>query len=278
MKNPNFKILNDEEKNSFLVENGYIVLPILNVEELSVFKQLYKKWHPTAPDKFYKSYFSDNMDYKIEVEEKILEYFEPRLKNIMHSFEAFGAMFVVKPNGEKGQIPPHQDWSFVDEEKHWSLNAWCPLQDTTERNGTIRVLKGSHLFKKTIRGANTPEWYSENYDEIEKNLIDVEIKAGEAIFFFHGILHCSHLNVKEEERVCLGLSVIQKDIPIYFHLLKEEEQLADKYAVDTSFYMEYASNRGGIPKGVLHLGKDELAFEKINPNSFEKMMKYEFNN
>lgn len=272
---PDFKILKDSKKNAELVKNGFITLPAIEKDGLAYFKELYKKWHPEPPTAFYKSYFSNNQQYKVEVENAIIEHCKEGIANHFceDAYSLFGAMFVVKPPNDLGQIPPHQDWSFVDETKHWSLNMWLPLQDVGERNGTLRFIKGSHLFRKTIRGANTPEWYDNLYPIIEENLIDVPVNAGEAIFFFHGSIHTSHYNYMAEERVCLGLSMVQKNVPIYFHLLKENEIYADKYLVNTDFYMEYASSRGQIPKNVKHIGNEILAFQKMEEEMFGSVLK-----
>jgi ectoine hydroxylase-related dioxygenase (phytanoyl-CoA dioxygenase family) len=271
---PYYNILKEENLNKLINENWYIVLPLLNEDELVYFRDLYKKWHPEPPTAFYKSYFSENMEYKQEVEQAIINKCNISINNhfIENNFELFGAMFVVKPPNDMGHIPPHQDWNFVDETIHWSLNMWLPLQDVNERNGTMRFLKGSHFFQKTIRGANTPEWYDHVYDEIEANLTDVEIKAGEAVFFFHGVVHCSHYNTHPEERICLGLSIVEKDVPIYFNLLKENEVFADKYLVNTDFFMEYACSRGQIPANAKLLGKDLIPFTKMRITEFKKLL------
>lgn len=266
---PDYKILNNKMQDDFLKKNGFITLPILDNEAVDSLKSLYKKWHPTPPEEFYKSYFSDNEEYKAEVENAIMKYCLPKLKKYFVDYEAFGAMFVVKPSGDKGHIPPHQDWSFVDETKHWSLNMWLPIQDTNERNGTMRFLTGSHFFMESIRGANTPELYSHLIDEIELELIETPLKAGDAVFFYHGIVHCSHFNNMEEERVCIGLSLLQKEAPIFFHLLQDNEILAEKYQVNTSFYINYAHNRGKIPNDAIHLGKDERGFKKLTKEELE---------
>ena len=168
---PDFKILKNTVYNIELIKNGYLTLPVLNQTELSYFKQLYKKWHPNPPFEFYKSYFSDNIEYKTEVENAIISRCKDAISNhfIEDAYKLFGAMFVVKPPNDMGHIPPHQDWSFVDETQHWSLNMWLPLQDVNERNGTLRFIKGSHLFRNTINMNKMTINHSSSY--IEKKLI-----------------------------------------------------------------------------------------------------------
>jgi Phytanoyl-CoA dioxygenase (PhyH) len=260
---PDYQILKDPFKNQQLITKGYIVLDLLDKDGVQYFKNLYKKWHPTPPKEFYKSYFSDNMEYKLEVENSIMQYCYPKIEELFFDFNAFGAMFVVKPYGNGGHIPPHQDWSFVDEKRHWSLNMWLPIQDVAERNGTMRFLTGSQFFMDSIRGANTPLLYDHLEKTIEKYLDDVPLKAGQAVFFYHGIVHCSHINEKMDERVCLGLSLTQKEAPIYFHFLKEGEELAEKFVVNPSFYINYAHNRQKMPDDVMPMGKDIRRFLKL---------------
>ncbi|HRG90101.1 MAG TPA: phytanoyl-CoA dioxygenase family protein [Chitinophagales bacterium] len=261
---PGYKILKDQVKDNYLIENGYVVLDILNHEQVAFFKELYHKWHPTPPDSFYKSYFSNNLEYKKEVEDAIMQYCLPVISEQFYDFNAFGAMFVVKPKGDSGHIPPHQDWSFVDETQHWSLNMWLPIQDVEERSGTMRFLKGSHFFLETIRGANTPELYNHLEEPIMNNLVDVPLKAGQAVFFYHGIVHCSHFNERNEERVCLGLSLTQKEAPIYFHYLKESETMAEKFCVQPSFFLYYAHNRHLAPENATSMGIDTRPFAKLS--------------
>lgn len=261
---PSYKILHDPEKNEQLITKGHVVLDILSSAEVAYFSALYKKWHPVPPKEFYKSYFSSDMVYKKEVEDAIMNYCFPKIEKQFTDCNAFGAMFVVKPQGESGHIPPHQDWSFVDETKHWSLNMWLPIQDVAERDGSMRFLNGSQFFLETIRGAQTPELYNHLIQEIEQNLEDVPLKAGQAVFFYHGIVHCSHFNQMPEERVCLGLSLTQKEAPIYFHLLQEGEHLAEKFEVPVSFFIDYAHHRGQMPKSAVSLGKDQRLFNKLS--------------
>lgn len=272
IKRPNYRILKDESINNSLIHKGFVVLPMLTESEITIFNNLYKKWHPTDPKEFYKSYFSNNVEYKNEVEQTILKYCTPKLEEYFVEYLPFGAMFVVKPKGEKGHIPPHQDWSFVDETLHWSLNMWLPLQDVDENTGTIRFLEGSHFFMQTIRGAETPELYSHLKNEIELNLTDISLKAGEAVFFYHGIVHCSHYNENDNARVCLGLSLVQTNVPIYFHFLKQNEELPDKFEVNTSFFINYAHNRDKMPDRGNYLGKNHLGFRKLtNHQLLEKI-------
>ena len=269
---PSYQIMKDPTLNQKLIVDGYVTLPVLSESEIEDFKLLYKKWHPTDPEAFYKSYFSSNREYKQEVENAIIEGFKKTLEDHFVDYKAFGGMFVVKPKGENGQIPPHQDWSFVDETTNWSLNAWCPLIDTTGENGNIQMLPGSHLFRDTVRGSGTPEHYRNLYDKIQADVVDVPLKAGECVFFYHGILHCSTFNNNDEARVVLGLSMVEKDAPLHYHFLKDGAEFADRYLIsNTDFYMDYVDHRGEEPENMEFVGKDDHRSELISLDSYEQL-------
>lgn len=246
-KNP-VNMLVDPAHDQQLLKEGYIVFPFLDKAEIIAFRELYKKWHPEHPKEFFKSYFDSRMDYKAEIEEKVLALFEKKMNNFFENYNAFGGMFVVKPATKEGHIPPHQDWSFVNEKKDWSINMWCALEDVDHRNGSIRVLRGSHQFYETIRGINTPDVYREHWELIEKNMESISMKAGEAIFFFHGLLHGSDPNTNQEPRLSLGLTLTPKNKNLSLHILNKETKQLKSYSTTPKFYIDYASKRGAEPE------------------------------
>jgi hypothetical protein len=256
----------DPEMDKKMVEDGYLVLPFLDKDSIVELREIYKKWHPEDPTAFYKSYFDPRMEYKLEVENKIKELFENKLSDVFRNYDAFGGLFVVKPPTQEGHLPPHQDWSFVDESVHWSINMWCPLEDVGPTNGNIMVLKGSHQYNKTIRGVGTPDVYRDHWEMIERNMESIPMKAGEAIFFFHGLLHGSTLNTTPESRISIGLTLTPKDVPLYFHYMDTDgdKKVLNRYETTPEFYIDYASKRGAKPEGVGVI--DPFEFTPIDPN------------
>lgn len=263
---PAYRIMRDKVKDHFLRTHGYIVLPMLTADEVASFQSMYDKWHADVPERFYKSYFSADSAYRLEVESEILRVFVPKLQHHFSDFKAFGGMFVIKPKGDPGHIPAHQDWSFVDETMHWSINLWCPLIDTTGDNGNMQMLPGSHLYMETLRGWGTPEIYAHLKDDIEPHLVDIPLKAGECVFFHHGIVHCSTENHKETPRVSLGLSMVQREAALRYACLQEGNAMADLYDVTPDFYINYTSNRDEMPDGVMHLGQSSNPFASFTVN------------
>jgi len=264
------RIMRSRWKDARLREHGYVVLPMLDAEEVAHFQRLYDKWHGEMPERFYKSYFSPDSEYRKEVEAEVLRVFLPKLRQHFMDFKAFGGMFVIKPPGDPGHIPPHQDWSFVEETRHWSINLWCPLIDTTGENGNMQMLPGSHLFMDTLRGWGTPELYAHLKDDIEPLLVDVPLQAGECVFFFHGIVHCSTINDRPGPRVSIGLSMVEEDAPLCYAYLAEGERQAELFNVTPDFYINYTNHRQEMPEGVTRIGLSDNPFATLDRDGLER--------
>ncbi len=261
------KILKNELDNEYLNKNGFLVIDALTNEQLRKYRLMFNKWHNRSVGSFYKSYFSENMTYKTEIETEIIKDFSILIENKFEKPDLFGGMFVVKPSGEQGHLPPHQDWSFIDEQKHWSLNMWCPLQDVDAKNGNMQMLPGSHDFMKTRRGSNTIDQYFNQKEILEKFIVDIPMKAGQAIFFFHSLIHGSRPNSTLNDRVSLGLSIIQNKAPMYYYYNHDAKVKTEVFNTTKEFYKNYVSERSQTPKNMISAGESNFKFNSIDDDS-----------
>jgi ectoine hydroxylase-related dioxygenase (phytanoyl-CoA dioxygenase family) len=99
--------------------------------------------------------------------------------------------FVTKTKGENSYMPPHQDWSFVDEQQFRSLNIWCSLVDVTQESGAIYLLRGSHLLPFTARGTNTENYFEKVTVMNFNTLTYLPMKAGQVLLYDHRMIHAS---------------------------------------------------------------------------------------
>ena len=263
---PFFNILKDEKSNTFLNKNGFIICDALTESQLRKYRVKFNKWHNKSVGSFYKSYFSDQANYKADIENEIIDDFNELVEKKFQNCQLFGGMYVVKPFGNEGHLPPHQDWSFVDEQKHWSLNMWCPLQDVNATNGNMLMLPGSHSYMKTIRGSKTKDQYLDQKKLLDNYMLDQPMKAGQAIFFFHGIIHGSKPNKTVNDRVSLGLSLIEQNAPVYYHYYNEKINQTEVFKTDTKFYQNYVADREKLPDNLVSLGLSDFEFDSINDN------------
>ena len=123
-------------------------------------------------------------------------------------------------------MPPHQDWSFVeDEKKYCSVTCWIPLQDVNMENGCIGVIKGSNRFFSNVRPSPSPQVETplkNHMYTIFPYLELQEMKAGEALIFDNRTFHASPPNTTDSARVAVGLGFTQSEAEIRHYYLKRE--------------------------------------------------------
>lgn len=255
-----------------IAKDGYFIVPFLDEDELEYFRNLYKRYHPQDPETFYKSYFSSDKDYKLQVENDIIKKFNEKLGYLFQNHRTFGGMFVAKPPLEKGHFTAHQDWSFTDEWEWPSYNMWCPLDDVNDENGNLNVIRGSHKFLNTIRGFGTPDVYDHLHKDLEANMLSLPMKAGEVVIFYHGLIHGSTKNITDNARVSLGLSIVHSEAPLRYHYYDEENKVLDEFESNPEFYIDFVDHRESRPTNIPHLRERDFKFERLSYNQLESLV------
>lgn len=115
-----------------------------------------------------------------------------------------------QPVTNAGNVGWHQDYGFWHSCSTTNFcSSWVALQDTDERNGTMRMIVGSHKWG-VIDGSNNDKKDLETYAERFARLSGGEwvetpvlLKAGE-VSFHHGLtFHGSGPNVTDQPRLCV---------------------------------------------------------------------------
>lgn len=192
---------------------GYYKCKLLENEEIEAILDLYA----STKDKsgldlpFYTSIWSNNQEYKREVDSKLKEILSPKLEGLCLDFRTVFANFMVKASGQSSALHPHQDWSFVDEEDYQSITVWIPLKDVSSYNGALEVYPKSHNINnfKRARFLDSP---FRNLSALisEKFMKSIEMKKGEALFVNSRTIHSSPNNSSDEERIAASIVIVPK--------------------------------------------------------------------
>ena len=102
----------------------------------------------------------------------------------------------------------HQDTTYEQVDPH-KIIAWYAITDATRENGCLRFMPGSHRWgqmQHTEGGSpysmlSHKHYLSQTLDE--SKAVDMELAAGEAVFFHHGIVHGSKPNYSKDRRMGL---------------------------------------------------------------------------
>ncbi len=211
-----------------LEQNGFVIIPFLKMDEVNNLNSFYNEVHqrqepPLFIENIHMTTWCEDLDYKLSISNGLTNLFSEASENYFKNYRRLNNVFIVKKSGQQTTFKVHQDWNVVDETKHQSVNVWVPLHNVDENTGALWVLKGSHKINRKIRGAGYlfPD-YGAYTKALEKEAVSVKLKAGEAIVFYHSVIHGSPPNLSNKNREAACFSVIPKDAPlcIYFQPTK----------------------------------------------------------
>lgn len=269
-------------------KDGYVIIDLLDPEQVQSFIRQYydlesmrggmrKEYDVQFDDQkeitYEFTFIDSNIDYKKTVFNKVVETFKPLVDKYLIDYQPIIANYIHKTS-QKGEVPMHQNWAFVDEWKHTSISVWCPLVDSNEQNGTLQVVPGSHKRFAPVRGPLIP-WELEHLKKeiIEEYMVPMNLKAGQALILDDSIIHYSAPNMTDGLRLAIQLIMIPPGTPsIHYHMTEENgKKLVKVYEVDHEFYMQFHPwLKPKEQKLVKTLGYKK---EKIDFSKFRKMMK-----
>ena len=76
----------------------------------------------------------------------ITKAFQKRVDEYLNDYTPIIANYIRKKEGG-GEVPLHQNWAFVEEDKFTSVSIWVPLVDSNEENGTLQMTKRNKKLK-----------------------------------------------------------------------------------------------------------------------------------
>ena len=223
-------------------EQGYIVLPFLNEPEVQALRQHYRKLHPEDPGQgFHSTTFSPDTAYKTELFDGIAAVMNPKVGETFQDVKKLGGSFLVKYPGNPGNMPVHQDWTFVDEGIFRSVTIWIPLEDVNAQNGAITVLPGSHEYTRTLRAPTLPPVFREVDAEIRSKMKTLKMKAGEAFIFDHSLLHASHLNQSDQPRIAVTYGLVHETASLRYYYRDKNAPTGEveHYEMPNDFFLTY---------------------------------------
>lgn len=248
-------------------KDGFVVIDFIDHDQVRELKHFYAGLGQQAsPSGFQVSLDNDSSDFVRSVTEKIVSVVADSAERHFQDYRIFTASFVSKDRNPMGVVPPHQDWTFVDENRYWSATVWCPLVGVGAANGGLGLIKGSHLLYEHVRPSPSPQYYppfSHQLHSLFPYLAIQEIEAGQAIVFNNRTLHGSPPNTSTENRVAFGIGITHRDADLRHYYLRpgQERPLIEGFRVEPEFFFRYNNaslsamhDRGEKPKGLTSLG------------------------
>lgn len=240
--------LKDTTLNETFAREGYVIVPFLNEEEINALTKLYYETHHLNHQGLYASAHSADFDFKKRLNDAILEKMQRNLTFLFDKAQPLGGSYIVKYKGENGSLPPHQDWTIVDEARFFSANIWIPLVDTNDENGAISILPRSHNLVKSIRAVNVSDPFSQITNYVRQFHKTLPMKAGEALIYDHRLLHASEINKTDIPRLAVVFGIIPENAEMRYYF--KENGMISEYESSVDFFF-----RNEILKGPANLKK-----------------------
>jgi len=163
---------------------------------------------------------------------------------------------VIVKSGKGAPTPVHHDRPYFIAKGDLNLSVWMTPEDVAA-NSSLICFKGTHKIKKLFlpkifktgeNAVNYPRKNKEEFEEITQNTfkdneqVDFDLKAGDAIVFFHTTVHSSHTHRSQNTRRSLvvrymldGASLTKKffnDVPPYEIMgvkIEEDAPIPEKF-------------------------------------------------
>lgn len=269
-------LINDDAENQFH-RDGFITLDLLSSEKVKELLELISNLNQghiknsIEENSTYKlSFFNNDLEFKKKVFNTLTEFFQPIVDEHLKDYKPLIINIFDKEPG-KGEVPIHQNWTFVDEDKYTSVSVWIPLVNVKRDNGTLEVVKGTHKILSKYRSPSLPWVFDELNDVLKKKYLDpFELKIGEAAIIDDGILHWSSENKTNIVRTAVQLIMIPSDADaIHYHKVENEEDTR-VYKVDPLFFMQF--NMKDIPEGYSIIDRKKISLKKLNEEEFVRLV------
>jgi hypothetical protein len=209
--------------NQALEEKGYIIVDLLNQDEVQKLINLYLINFSSNRSS---GYFSSNapsiaLSDRLLVNQEIRKIFEPKLISLFPDYMVLTCLFLSKkPDQSNSEKLLHQDPSIVNETFRKSFQVWCPLIDVDQSNGCLQVIPKSHLLNSKPRHqfAFSVFPYSQNILSLMKHryLSSEPMKAGQALIYDRRLFHGSYPNSTNIERLAIVCLLAPKNKPLHF--------------------------------------------------------------
>jgi hypothetical protein len=206
-------------------KKGYVKIQLLSdsaVKKLLSFYESKVELHNSCKNFFRSTSDSNNSELIRETDEIIRSVFINEASHLFKNLDVFLCNFLIKESGLNTETPPHQDVTFVDESKHFSVGIWSPLQDVGYKEGNLLFVNNSHNFMNTLRVNPHYPWAYDNVSHlIKKCSVPVPLKAGEAVVFNHAIIHWAKANISKKTRVSIVVGAQSSGSELYHYFMED---------------------------------------------------------
>lgn len=220
------RVIKDDVLHSQFQKQGFVVVPFMDVTQLDKMSALFHTYchnaSYTANGIFY-SLFANSWQDKLKLRDEIRLVWKESYERTFINYQPFAESFLAKAKTTEDLLL-HQDWSYAEEGRHFAATVWCPLSDVDEQNGGLFVLPGSQHFFTNFRSGTLPTTRLTPNSRLQKYLMPLKVRKGEAVIFHQGLFHGSFPNTTDTVRIVAASVILEAGkSAAYYHQLSTTE-------------------------------------------------------
>jgi hypothetical protein len=234
---PNRPTFKDSVLEEAFSSQGYVVVNLAEPDEMKELAEAYRDLYPYNQEGCVFSCHDRDSDRRLKAQNLLRQVFGKKASVLLDGYKFINSAFVAKYPGENGVIPPHTDFTFVDDNHYSAVAVWAPLTETTPEAGRLHILPGSHRYTP-LCGSNL----SRKYTDIElSTMTEIGLDIGQAVCYNLRTIHASPANTSWSPRIAGNCVFIPKEADLW-HVTRQDREILI-YAVDDGFYSRLGSNQ-----------------------------------
>jgi hypothetical protein len=226
----------DAARDARFARDGLVVIDLLSQEEIARLQKIFDRFSDYHPAGFSATILSGDLDYRRAVNAEVSGVLGAKITGTLRNYRLVCAGFAVKkPPG--GAMPLHRDISMVRPEERPGISFWAPLVDVEPGSGCLEVLPGSHRT-----GGGHPRaagMAGTGAEDSAGRLVNLPMRAGQALFLDGGTLHASGDYQCGEARPVAVAPLTPREAPIMYYHCGAGNQELEEFEVDDSFYLTH---------------------------------------
>lgn len=257
-------------------KNGYVIVDLLLKDEANALLCLYNELEGakgtanTNKNTYELSFFDKDIERKKHKFNTVYQYMKPYIDKVLDHYTPIMVNLFNKEHGT-GEVPVHQNWTFVDEQRYTSVSVWCPLQNVSRANGTVEIVPGTHKVISDYRGPSIP-WVFDHLNDIMKAnyMKPLELSFGQVAILDDSIIHYSGVNNTFENRKAVQFIMKPDEVPT-IHCYKEnnDTDIINIIEVDEEYFFDF--DMWAKPKPGKNLKTTSFPIHKINEEELVKL-------
>jgi hypothetical protein len=259
---------------------GYVLIPVLTADDLLALREVRRQRVGELPSEVYNTLFEPDVERRRAIRSELNAVIAPRVLPLLSGYKSISAVFFHKrAHTERGRVPIHQDYTFVDQSKHVGVHVWIPLVDVNEDNGCLQAFPGTHSLTNqvsTVRSGLSP--YAGVIGLIESQCgVRLPMPAGMAFLYDGRLLHSSENNRTTDERLAAASVYIPQDAAVRLYVRQEQSATTVQvFEVDDFLDVEVTNSCLTIvnPAGVRRIGTEEHAVRALGPDDISHLRRH----